>query len=514
MSENPTRLRLILSLVTIFCSSLLVLYFGWQIGQTALTDPDTCFLVAVGRQILAGGLPQQDVFSWTAAGRPFVVYQWLSEIILASLLAGGGASSLAYLTGWAVAVAFLVLPLCLALRQGWPLYLVLPVASLGIAAGSFHFPCRPEIFSYLFLSTLVVSLFWPAKSCRPFLTACLSLLAFAVWANLHSGFVLGIFVLFLVALGSLVAIVWGGKEEARLRAEEAGVYWLALAGALLGSLVTPYGLALWAYLPHLFFSRVNRLNLELMPISIWELLSFDYLPYLALLGLALLGLIYLLRETLAKGNKPALSGPYLAFLLLAIISPLAGLGCRRMVPFTVLFFYGFFYVLAAVAGRRPGSQPSQSSWSLRSVYLLAVFVPLLLQAAGLAAALSFFPASLPQSTFGFALPQGALSYIERERPPGKLLNDPQFGDVMIFREGGAAQVFIDTRFDLYGDELVQNFWNMANARGNWRQLLESYGIDWIFLPPRAALVEQLKAARWRVLFSDDQAAILARPGAK
>ena len=104
-----------------------------------------------------------------------------------------------------------------------------------------------------------------------------------------------------------------------------------------------------------------------------------------------------------------------------------------------------------------------------------------------------------------------MTYLHDRRPPGRMLNDPQFGDVLLLRQGEKASVFIDTRFDLYGDDLVIDFWNMANLRGDWQKLLERYKINWIFFPPRAPIVEKLKAdRRWKLVFADQWAVVLVR----
>jgi hypothetical protein len=113
----------------LFLLGLFVLcwYWGWLIGATALTDPDSCWLLAVGRWIWAhGALPASDPFSWTAQGHfpvgagpgPYVPYQWLASLIFYALYSGLGAKSLLFFVSLMVVVADLLLPLLLVRRLG------------------------------------------------------------------------------------------------------------------------------------------------------------------------------------------------------------------------------------------------------------------------------------------------------------------------------------------------------------------------------------------------------------
>lgn len=507
-SRNSGLLKLILHGICL----VLLLYFGFQVGQTALTDPDTCFLVAVGRKILQGGVPAHDSFSWTAADAPYIVYQWLAAASLAWLERSSGAFGLTILTGVAVAAAFFLIPLVVARLHSLSLPVMLVVVGLGFAAASFHFPCRPEIFSYMLLSSLL------AISCRePFnsrLLSAVSFLAFALWSNLHSGFVLGLFLLFVVLSAASF------RKESR---NHTITYAKILTAAFLGSFVNPYGTALWGYLPHLFFSKVNQYNLELQPISAVELLSSDYLPFLLLLGCFLAAVIYAFRS---RPNYLVWSN-----LFCSLIAIVGAFGCRRLLPFAVLFIYGFFYVSLGRTNDHPGKNgagaladtETKDDASIDAGARVRSYLPFLLSAlatvcAGLNTATWLFKPALPQTTFGFDSPETAFNFMDQSqigsqsrRPQGRLLNDPQFGDVMLLRYGDKAQVFIDTRFDLYGDALVLDFWNMANLRGDWSGLMAKYQIDWIFFPPRAPIVAKLREDKnWELVFADDRAVILKR----
>src|SRR5689334_7923001 len=68
-------------------------------------DNDLRMHLYSGRRILAeGALPRLDDASYTAAGLPWVDHEWLSQIGLATLFAGGGSTAL-WLAKLAIALA-------------------------------------------------------------------------------------------------------------------------------------------------------------------------------------------------------------------------------------------------------------------------------------------------------------------------------------------------------------------------------------------------------------------------
>ena len=82
---------------------------------------------------------------------------------------------------------------------------------------------------------------------------------------------------------------------------------------------------------------------------------------------------------------------------------------------------------------------------------------------------------------------------------------------MIYKMRKNPPVFIDPRYNLYGNELLQNYWHMVNDDQNCGELLDKYKIDWIFLPPKTKLQERLaKDENWQLLYSDKHSFIYAR----
>ncbi len=346
-------------------------FWGWEIGATALADPDTCWLIAVGKWIVAHGIPRDDPFSWTAktyAGQ-YLPYQWLAAVFfyqVCIICSGMGFKCLLFFVSYAVLLSFYIFPLYMARKLGTSLMLQAVLSVMAISAGSFHFPLRPELFSYLFISIMASYLVWvifsncsaPVESSeseptplskkaanRPIALGkpaafCAGLLLFLLWANLHSGFVLGL----AIVIGLIICIA-GASMSPPLGADRSNclqALGLFLAGALLASLITPFQLRLYAYLPELFFSPMNKFNQELLPLSLHELLSSDYVPFLVLQIIFIASLVPLVKVILRHRVAGLYIPATVAFALMVAILLAASDLCRRMIPFAVLVSVSIF----------------------------------------------------------------------------------------------------------------------------------------------------------------------------
>lgn len=337
---------------------------------------------------------------------------------------------------------------------------------------------------------------------------------------MHSGFVLGLAILIVLLAVSFVArVASGGKSGMAGYLPTTGFF---LLGAVAATLVTPFQFRLYAYLPQLFFSPMNKYNQELLPLSLPALLSSDFLPFLILQIVFFVSILYLLNLSL-RGRASAFYMPAaMALAITAAILLIASDCCRRMIPFAVLVLFPYFWLWARVIVE-PGSKKSLpapinfmgnafekaigGSKQFIALILIAIFSLLL----GTNACATQFPAAIPQETFAFAVPAKAAAFIQATRPAGNMLNDPQFGDVLIFRQGETAQVFIDTRFDLYGPKFCHDYFVMANCLHGYQKLMEQYQIKWIFFPHQAPITTKLaKDPRWKIAYEDRAAVIMVK----
>lgn len=270
-------------LVLGFILFLSFLIGGWVAG-TALHDPDTCWLLGLGRVICESGIPATDPFSWTFAaqeadGRHFVLYQWLSEALFYVSMIPGGLLTLLMLTAVVIVTAFLSLPLGIVVRRNPPFLVGLLVVVLGILAASFHTLTRPEIFSFMFLALFLQVLHYARMTVlcggdKLFRYAFVLAPLMVLWCNMHTGFISGFTVLGATVAGSLLGLVFKSPRRDLLFQSI-----MAFVACIIASLATPYAFKLWLYIPDLFGSPINKYIQELKPITLNTLSNPIYWPY-------------------------------------------------------------------------------------------------------------------------------------------------------------------------------------------------------------------------------------------
>jgi hypothetical protein len=552
------RLSGVLAKITLCLFFLFLFCVGVLIGGTALHDPDTCWIAALGRFMFEhGGIPSMEPFSYTFLDvhRPLVLYQWMTELFFYGAVKIGGLQCLLLLVTTLVMTAFVVIPMKLfqTARVSW--YQTLPVIILVMVAACFHFLARPEIFSYVFLSSLLFLLTAHRLKFRRRTALKLSVnssmepgegqaddpgrpeansrtksifdlrllfsiaLIMVAWANFHTGFVSGLIVLFTYVLASLVA-----RLICRIHPFcDFTILAASLVGAL-GTIVNPYGAGLWSYIPSLFFASFNHLITELYAVDIRKP---EFIPFC--LFLAVFGFVWIRKLMNASdrtaGCEPALSERMQVMESFVVFSVCVfeGWSHLRLIPFAVLVMLAELALLLSpiLNYSKPVNHLLESFDSklaeglapqLRLNGNICLAFVVLIALTGTVISFKIQAPVLPQSGGAFKLPVKALEVVNSHHASEHILNDPQFGDALIWYHPGAPKVFVDTRFDMYGENLVRDYTCMQSAKPGWQELINKYGVKTVFLKPDDPVVQKLKASPpWQMEYIDKDAAVLFRP---
>jgi hypothetical protein len=245
----------------------------------SFADPDLWWHVKTGELILDGGsIPDRDVFSFTAAGAPWINHEWLSEVVLAGAFRFGGDRGMVALRLALLAAGCGLLGWLLWKRLPEPLpALVLLLAALRELAA--FWSLRPNdatsILSLAFLACLEAY----RRGRHAAVLALPPLMA--LWVNLHGGFLLGLAIA-AAGLGSLLLRLEGERPPRAERLRLAAV----LAATLLAPLLNPYGPRLFVYLVqelgarHAFNTEWQSLSRE--PGAWWPYASWALPPILLL----------------------------------------------------------------------------------------------------------------------------------------------------------------------------------------------------------------------------------------
>ncbi|MFI5346911.1 MAG: hypothetical protein ACHQ51_11105 [Elusimicrobiota bacterium] len=258
------------------------------LGSVSVLDPDLPWHLSAARHLLeTGAFPHQDFLSWTMAGRPWVDFEWGSELVFAGLLRLGGSPALWIFRSVALCgvIAAFVELLCLwKIPEEWRF----SAAPLLTAALVPLFGLRPEIFSLLFFMLELHLLERRRLGARgpgdgAFLALHLGL--YAVWANLHAGF----------AAGLLLCLCYGAGEAFVRRGRRIPVPLLAGAAGFLGTFANPYGAGLYAVLSE-HWRQIETLRRLIEEWKAPSLLLHYLTGYWLLFAFSFTGLLLALRE--------------------------------------------------------------------------------------------------------------------------------------------------------------------------------------------------------------------------
>ena len=216
---------------------------GWLLGAAVLSlvltvqpfrDTDVWWHLAIGHYIAAHGIPAVEPFSFLHAANPWVGQQWLYEVTLAHLVDLGGPGLASLLMGVVASSALLLAALSVppARRPAGPVMAAALLLSALVAAQLLG--VRGQVVS-LFGAAVVLYVLsrWRGGSNRVLLALPA---VFAVWANIHAGFVIGL------GIAVLALVVARGVDRRRRR-----LLGLAIVASALATLANPAGAGLWAY---------------------------------------------------------------------------------------------------------------------------------------------------------------------------------------------------------------------------------------------------------------------------
>ena len=186
---------------------------------------DTWWQLRAGREMwLAHRVLVTDTFSHTASGAFWPNHEWLSQLLLYSVYAVGGAPLTTLLCAAAVTAAWAIV--------WWltpaPARVKFLLTAFVMASATTTWSPRPQVFSLLLVAVTAALLYRRRYAWLPAI--------FCVWANLHGAVLLGIA---LLAAAFVASLVDGRSDGSRRRLI------VCTALALLATLATPLGWRFW-----------------------------------------------------------------------------------------------------------------------------------------------------------------------------------------------------------------------------------------------------------------------------
>jgi hypothetical protein len=109
-------------------------------------------------------------------------------------------------------------------------------------------------------------------------------------------------------------------------------------------------------------------------------------------------------------------------------------------------------------------------------------------------------------------PQKAVAFLQASDQSRRIFVFYDWGGYAIWKLYPEYRVFVDGRADLYGDDLLrQAIKTVVDLQTGWRDVLDSWKVEAILVPPTCALAQALVLdPNWHAAFSDSKAIILLR----
>ncbi|WP_461316310.1 hypothetical protein [Bradyrhizobium embrapense] len=394
-----------------------------------------------------GNVPFQDPWSFTLGDRQWYNLSWLWDVLASVVFQYTGYVGLtlsvlacgAVITGYLASICLRssasTLAVCISVLAACLLYPAFVTAPNSYLAASPNTPTM--LFCVVFYAECL-------KRTRWFLLPAMMVL----WANLHGGFVLGLFIIGLFGAACVLKRDWAGLR----------IYGFAAAGCLVAILINPLGWHIYAgvttTLGH--FAQAN--------ITEW----WSYSANFSVPG-SIPGIVYIAIFAAFELRHPAASSAPLESRLLSWLFLLLGFYQYR--------YMSFFFMFATVplALHIDRLLPKQlNDLKVQRSLLVAGIV-------GMCA----LPLTLMHVRPALAMPQ-LLSeqdarYLQTHFPHARLLNHWNVGGLLIFYTRGAVPVFVDGRSaTAYPDELLRDYFTLSKWEVDetaWDTVLAKYKID-------------------------------------
>jgi hypothetical protein len=425
--------------------------------------------------------PRVDMYSFGAAGSPWMNHQWLSELPFYFAFRAMGLRGI-LLIYFAVLVVIYAAVYYRSCRAGANCKTAAVVTAVAVFIGTVAAGPRTLLFGWLCMAALLLVLDRFQRSGKG-----LWLLPplFALWINLHGSWVFGIVVLAITIGSGLVEGEWGQVVAHRWSRTQLVKLLIGFVASVTALFLNPFGLKLVKYPFALSLGQTDVTKY----LSEWQSVNLN-----EVMGKAALITVFVLLATACVSRRRW----QLEEVLLLSFSLWFGFSHWRF-----LFFFGMIVpaILAPRLNLFPPFEPENDKPWLNAAIIAGVVVSLIL----------FFPsqASLQQRV-NDEFPTAALGFMQREHLNGRIFNQYGWGGYM---EWAAPDLkpFIDGRADIFGLNGTFDEYHDATILKGTFETLDKHKIDYVLYNPNTPLAYLLDhTPGWRLIYSDKMAVIYQR----
>lgn len=506
-----------------------ILFLGYLFGPSlvnesgVLYDGDTGWHIRNGEHILlTRSWPHADYFSFTNYGKPWYAWEWLADVTMGTIHKYAGLNGVALWADLMFALTFTLL-FWWTVRRGGDVLGCLLFSCLAGFAASVHRLARPHLFTMLLVFTWYVLLEhvqsqWMATSRFPRKVSWILPAIILIWTNLHGGFVVGLILLLIFALGNYLTGVTSSNQEIRGKSKSLSWYFTKVTLLCLAvTLINPYG---YRVHKHIFDSYLHS---QYLVDRITEFASPNFhTTVVTFFELIVLCSIIILGISHKRLNFIEI-GLILFWTHMALFSV-------RHVPLYTLAIVPVLVGHLTDYLKTVETAPGYSSWTGKIVGQFNRYSANILsferQFKGY-----FYPTLISVVMIGIALNQGyvggyrvlnarfdskqfpvkAADFVEKQAFEKNFITTDSWGGYMIYRFHPQLKVFFDGRSDMYGADFIREYESLINLEYSWKGVVDKYKIGWVLLPVNYGLASAFKELPgWEVVYDDHFAIIFVK----
>ena len=447
-----------------------------------------------------------DTFSFTREGVDWINHSWLSQVLMFSIFQAGSYYGLSIWVGVCAVLSMLFVYLQM---KGHPL-LRSAVLLFAAVVSSVVWSPRPQIHT-LVLFSLLGYLIFKYKTTKDYKYLIGTLPIFALWGNLHGGYVLGIILMGSVIVGEILNKIIFKDIAESLSWRQISIFVVFMVSGFLVVLINPFGLDMWRI-------PFNTVGVETLQNVINEWASPDFhqafqQPMLWML-LGVFSLIGLSKNSIDGAELI----PLITFSWAALVAR------RNFGPFAIIAAPIFSKYLTSLIDEWLSVATKKLPWVGRFLekstqnnrdlkpglknLLNLVLIGLLLVGAGWKIANVNDREFILQAERG-VFPVDAVEWMKKSGINGNMFNDYNWGGYLIWhmRE---VPVFVDGRTDLFGDDILNDYLSIMSLQSNWADNLDDYQINSVLVKSDSDIARALQNSGWQIEYQDSISMFLQR----
>jgi hypothetical protein len=490
------RMKLATSFLAVLTLGLIGIQFVVTMAKPDFNDPDIWWHLRNAQFLVQQHhFPRQDMYSFTAAAKPWVNTEWLSEIPFYFAYRAFGLSGLKAMTFVLPSILMLLL-LYLCYQESRNFKASAAVCCFASFLAVVSYGPRTILFGYILMLVLLIILqrFQQRGNAPLWLLPPL----FLVWANTHGSWAIGLILFFLAGISGLVGGVWGRVESTRWSPSQMRQLAVTGAASVAALFVNPYGWHL-VYYP---FDLAFKQKLNVAHVAEWVSVNFQdergKLVFLLIAGLILAALLRNRRWRLSE----------LLMLVFALHTALTH------IRFLVVLGIVVAPVLAKLLDFFPPYRPEMETPRVNLAVMLAMIV----------AMAYFWPhQEAIRKSQEQAYPAAVLPYLKLHPLHGNLVNYYLWGGYLEWNDP-TIKVFIDSRVDIFEYAgVLQDYLDLLGSDSLVRRLdpiIQKYNVRYVLFPPGDSSNPLLRGSglvyllqhdpHWKVAYRDKVCVLMER----